>query len=150
MAKAKGLDGSALLIKVGDGADPEVFSHPCLINTSRGIEFPTETNQQQLPDCDNPLLMAWQGTRKTAIGCQVSGSGVLHTPNVETFFNWVSSPNTKNVRVELSGVSGANGGGYWAGAFHLTQFSVTGSRGEYCECSITLVADGEVTWTDAS
>jgi hypothetical protein len=33
------LRGTQLYIKVGNGADPEVFAHPCLINTKRGIKF---------------------------------------------------------------------------------------------------------------
>lgn len=150
MAPVKAMNGTQLLIQIGDGATPtETFTHDCLINTSRGIQFASETNRQTIPDCLNLDEAAWQSLSKDGLTATITGSGMLHTVSVETWFNWFNSDDAKNVRVLLSGVTGANGGGYWAGAFKLTGFEVTGDRNAKAEVSVTLENDGAITWTDS-
>lgn len=151
MAAVKHMRGVKLLIKVGDGAEPsEAFTTYCSINSDRGISFAAQTNDQVIPDCDDPDLTAWLGREKVSISGDISGAGMLNTPDTEAFFNWVASANTRNVQVHLDGVAGADGGGYWQGAYHCTAFNVTGARGGKAECTITLSSDGEVEWTDAA
>ena len=150
MALAKYLKGVQLLIQVGDGADPEVFAHPCLINASRGINITAETNDIKVPDCSDPDLMAWLVREKTAVSATIDGAGVLNTPDTEIYFNWVKSSAAKNIRINLNGVSGANGGGRINGVFHLTQFQLQGDRGDLVQCTIKMDSTGELTWTDAS
>jgi predicted secreted protein len=148
MAAVKAINGTSLLVQIGDGGGPEVFTHDCLINTSRGIQFASETNRQTIPDCDALDATAWQSLSKDALTATINGAGMLHTASVETWFNWFNSNTSKNVRVLLSGVTGANGGGYWAGAFKLTGFEITGERNAKAEITVTLENDGAVTWTD--
>jgi predicted secreted protein len=149
MAVVKTMNGTQLLVQIGDGATPtEAFVADCLINTQRGISFSAETNEFIIPDCDNPDDPAWKEVTKDGLSATISGAGMLHTASVETMFQWFTSKNTKNVRVRIN-VSGANGGGYWAGAFHCTEFEVTGERNAKADCSITLVSNGPITWTDA-
>ncbi len=151
MAQAKTLKGKSLLIKIGDGATPtEVFAHPCLINADRGIAFATETNDTRVPDCDDPELLAWLEREVVSLSATINGAGTLNTPDVEDFFDWLASGDPKNIRVELQGVSGANGGGYFGMAALLTAFEITGSIGQRSQCSITLASTGAVTWTSAS
>ncbi len=150
MTAAKTLRGKNLFIKVSDGAGTPVFAHPCLINAQRGIVFSSSTNSIRVPDCTDPELISWISREKTEIGATINGAGVLHTPDTEFYFNWVKSPDPIAVRVELNGVTGANGGGYFAGDFHCTNFEVTGDVGQLTTCSIGLENDGAVTWTDAS
>lgn len=144
------LQGENLAIKIGDGATPvEGFTKDCLINTDRGIAFSSDVTDIMVPDCDDPSLPGWKQRLKDGMSAEISGAGVLHTKSVESWFNWVSTDVAKNVRVELQGVTGANGGGYWQGAFKLTQFEVTGNRKELSNASITLQSHGVVTWVDA-
>lgn len=150
MAVAKVLRGTKLLVKVSDGAGTPVFAHPCLINAARGFALNAETNTTNVPDCDDPDLLSWASTEKRSLSASISGAGVLHTPDTEQYFDWVKSATPKDVRVELNGVTGANGGGYFAGKFHLTQFELTGDLGEKVQCSISMQNDGAVTWTDAA
>lgn len=150
MALAKVVRGKSLLIKVSDGAGTPVYAHPCLINAARGIVFTAESNQTRVPDCDDPELISWIKREKTALGATITGAGVLHTSDTEEFFNWWKSASAKVIRVELSGVVLANGGGYFSGSFHLTNFEITGDLGEYAQCSVSLESDGEITWTDAA
>ncbi len=150
MALAKVISGKSLLIKVSDGAGTPAYDHPCLINAARGIVFTAETNQTRIPDCDDPELIAWIKREKTSISGSINGAGVLHTSDTEEYFAWLVSPDTKVVRSELSGVSAANGGGYFSGSWHLTNFELTGDIGEYVQSSIGLESDGAITWVDAS
>lgn len=151
MAAANVLAGKSLLILVGAGdGPPETFAHPCLINTDRGITINADTNDSRIPDCSDPELLSWLGREKISLSATISGAGTLHTTLTEEYFNWVTSASTKNVRVSLNGVTATLGGGYFAGAFHLVSFEITGSLGEKVQCALSMVSDGTVTWTDAS
>lgn len=148
MAQAKTMPGSSLFVQVGDGGSPETFAHPCLINAQRGISLSAETADTNVPDCDDPEAIAWVEREKRSLSGQVTGEGVLNTTDTETYFNWLKSDDTKNIRVKLNGITGANGGGYFSGAFHLTAFEVTGTRGEKAQASITMLSSGAIAWTD--
>lgn len=150
MAVVKAMNGTSLLVQIGDGATPEQFAHDCLINTERGISFASETNRQVIPDCDTPDTPAWSVVNKDSFSATISGAGMLHTPSVKEWADWFASDDAKNVRVLLNGVSLANGGGHWAGAFKLTGWEVTGTRNEKATVTVTLESDGPVTWVDAS
>lgn len=148
MAPIKGVKGEKLLVQIGDGASPEVFSIDCLINAERGIKFSSDTTNTNLPDCENPSLPAWKATNKDGFGAEISGAGKVHAPSVKLFWNWFNSDEGKNVCV-LVDVAAGIGGGYWLGSFKLTDFDVTGTPKEYADCNITLHSDGVVTWVDA-
>jgi hypothetical protein len=150
MAQAKTLKGKSLLIKISDGATPAVYSHPCLINSDRGIVFAGEANETNVPDCADPELLSWVEREMVSKSATLNGAGTLNTPDVEEFFDWFNGGSEKAIRVELAGVTGANGGGYWQGNFLLTNFEITGSLGQKAQCSLTLQSTGAVTWTAAS
>jgi len=147
MAQATTVRGSALLIKVGDGADPEVFAHPCSINAERGLAFAAETRNNNVPDCDDPEAVVWQGTEKSSKGATITGSGTLNAEDQDLFFDWFESELTKNVKV-FTNITGATGGRIYTGAFHLTQFEITGNLGEKVQVRVTLVSDGAVVKTN--
>lgn len=144
MAEAKTVRGSQLLIKVGDGGDPEQFSHPCSINAERGLSKSAETRNNNVPDCDDPEGIVWTGTEKSSLSATITGSGTLHAPDQDLFDDWFESPDAKNVKV-FTNITGANGGRIYSGKFHLTQFEITGNNGETVQCRITLVSSGAVT-----
>lgn len=149
MAVVKTMNGTLLLVQISDGASPEVFAHDCLINAERGIQFSSDTNEFLVPDCDTPEEPAWKETTKDGLSASITGGGMLHTTSVSTWFTWFKDDATKNVRVNVN-VSLANGGGYWAGAFHLTGFEVSGNRNEKATVSVTLISSGPITWTAAA
>lgn len=149
MAAVKTLNGEKLLVQIGDGASPETFTHDCLINTERGIAFSADTQEFIVPDCAAPEDPAWKVIEKDGLSASISGAGMLHTSSVETWFDWFKDADTKNVRVKID-VAGADGGGYWEGAFHLTGMEITGTRKEKSTVSVTLASSGALTWTDAA
>ena len=142
--------GSKLLVQIGDGADPETFAHDCLINTKRGVQFTSETNESIMPDCDNPDDPAWKSVTKDGFSAQISGAGMLYTASVSEWYDWFNSDDAKNIQFALN-VPLASGGGHFAGAFKLTQFEITSDGNkEQSTCNVTLVSDGAVEWTDAA
>lgn len=138
MAQANTVRGSALLIMLGDGADPEVFAHPCSINSERGIVFAAETRNNNVPDCDDPEAVVWQGTEKASLGATINGSGTLHKDDDAVFFALWKSEESCNIKV-------ADGNRVYSGAFQLTQYEKTGNLGEKVQVRLTFVSDGAVT-----
>lgn len=141
--------GSRLLIKIGDGADPEVFTHPCSINAERGIEFSAEMTTTNVPDCDDPEAAQWTGREKKGKSATITGQGVLNASDQDLYFEWFDSEDTKNVKVADT-ISGASGGRIYTGAFHLTRFRKTGTVGDKVQVEITLESDGAITKSNAA
>jgi len=146
MAQAKTARGTKLLIKVGDGGSPEAFTHNCSINAARSFQLQAQTNDVNVPDCDDPDLMAWIESEKVSLKATIQGAGVCNTPDIEFFFGWVSDSDTKNVKVVVD-VPGADGGIIFSGAFHCTDFQLSGDRGQKTNFTMTAGSSGEVTAT---
>jgi predicted secreted protein len=144
MAAVKHARGVKLLLKVGNGVSPEAFTAYCTINAARSIKGTTSTNEFNIPDCDDPDLLAWVTREKVAVSYTVSGAGILNTPDVQAFADWLSSADTKNCEIVVD-VASADGGVIFEGAFHLTDFEITGDRGGKMEANISLASSGEVT-----
>lgn len=140
MAAAQELPGKQLLIKVGNGATPEIFAPLCLINTERGIAWGSEATRGVTPDCDpvTPDAPDWQWSEVDGLMATITGAGSLHRPNVPTMDAWYRSGAAKNIQVWL----GTDG--YWEGAFKLTQWEVTGNKTGKAQASVTLESDGIV------
>lgn len=148
MARPTTLVGSKLILLLGDGADPEVFTAPCGL-TSRGINFSKETNDVTVPDCEFPENPAWQERAVRSLSGTISGSGILAMEAFPTWRSFFFSTATKNVRVKLDAPL-ANNGGHWEGRFHCTTFNLTGEIGDKVQVEVELSNDGEVTWVAAS
>lgn len=144
MAAVKHARGVKLLVKIGDGADPEVFTAICTINAARGIVFSSTTNEFADIQCDDPDAVAWTLREKSGLSASINGAGLLNTPDVQDMYDFLSSADPKNCQVVVD-VPSADGGVIFEGAFHLTEFGITGDRGAKMESSVTLLSDGEVT-----
>lgn len=139
MAQPITIKATQLFIKIGNGASPETFSHPCLINTSRGIQFQSNGQDVAVPDCNDPEALAWTDHTKMELSATISGAGLLDTENIDTFDAWFSTDTAKNIQVWL------NTHGHWTGAFKLTDWQVNGSgRGAKAEATLTLKSSGIV------
>lgn len=144
MTAVKHARGIKLVLKVGNGASPEVFTAKCSINSQRGISFSAATRDFVVPDCTDPDLIGWIAREKESLSVAVTGAGMLNTPDVEDFFDWWKSEDSVNCQVVVD-VPSAVGGVIFGGAYHLTEFSITGDKGAKQEISISLASDGEVT-----
>lgn len=142
MAQVETFNGSKILVKIGDGGSPETFAHPCLINTSRSVQGSVTTVDSVVPDCSDPDAPAWIEREKDSISYTISGEGLMNRADIGDYLAWLKSADPKNVQVVIAdGLSGAQ---VLSGAFHLTEFQISGTRKEKATCSITLVSDGVV------
>jgi hypothetical protein len=142
MAQVETFNGSKILVKIGDGADPEVFSHPCLINSSRSIQGSVTTVDSVVPDCADPDAPAWTEREKDAISYTISGEGLMNRADIGPYLTWLKAAANKNVQAVIA--DGLSGAYVLSGAFHLTEFQISGNRKEKATVSITLVSDGVV------
>lgn len=140
--------GKGLVVQIGNGATPEVFSHQCGI-TERGLTLTKETGDTNVPDCDDLDAASWTSRQVVAKSAQISSSGVLAVESQEVWQDLYASDASVNCRVaNLANL--ANGGGHWAGKFHLTSLEFGATKGQLVDVSITMVSDGPVTWVPAA
>lgn len=143
MAPVKHARGTRLVLKVGDGASPEIFTAKCSINAARSLSGEAQTNDFNIPDCADPDALAWVVREKIAVSYSFTGAGILDTQEVGEFASWLASRGIKNCQVVVD-VPASDGGVIFEGAWHLTTFEITGERGGKVEVSIGAVSDGEI------
>jgi predicted secreted protein len=141
MAQPTVLAGTKLLILVGDGNSPEVFSQPCGL-TTRGIAFTAQTNSTLIPDCDNPELPAWEAKDVNSIAAQVTGNGVMAVESFDTWNDWFQTAEARTCQITLDDPAL----GHWQGDFILTSLRYGGARGQKVTVDITLDNTGAVVW----
>lgn len=135
MAQAETLRFSQFLVKIGNGANPEVFAAPCGLN-SRSFNRTAATNDTNVPDCDNPDAPSWLERDTVSLSAQISGAGVVANEDFDTWNAWFESGLTKNVQISL-------GARVWIGPYKLTKLNVTGQRGSRATFDVTLDSDGQ-------
>lgn len=141
MAEVDVFNGSKILIRIGDGATPtEAFAHPCLINSSRSVQESATTVDSVVPDCADPDAPAWTQREKDALSVTITGEGLVNKADVAAYQAWLRQAANKNVQYTVD-----DNTTNMQGAFHLTEFQVSGERKEKAQVSITLVSDGAVT-----
>ena len=142
-------EGGQILVKIGDGADPEVFASDCLINTDKGIEFSSDSTDFVVPDCADPTAPGFKQSLIDGLQAAINGAGKMYTPSVKGWFNWFTSGEAKNIRYEIV-VPGAQGGGYFEMQAKLNSFSISASHKQVSEVNVSLTSHGEITWVDAA
>lgn len=146
MAAIKHARGVLLVLSVGNGASPEVFTPFCSINTTRELAFEAATNDFVAPDCSDMELVSWLAREKVSLASSFNGAGMLNTPDAEDLFDFLKDPDSRNCKITLD-VPLAAGGVIWAGKYHLTTFNITGNTGEKMTANVALLSDGPVTLT---
>jgi hypothetical protein len=69
------INSSKLLIAISNGASPEVFSHPCMINTNRGIAFTSNPTEVLIPYCPpDEDLAGWIEREGDGLSATVTGA----------------------------------------------------------------------------
>lgn len=143
MAKPTTVKAVDMLILIGDGATPtEAFTAPCGL-TTRGFTLSANSNEVQVPDCDDPDAPAWVERAVATMSGQVTGNGVMAKESFTLWRDWALSGLAKNARVQLV----EPGMGYYSGAFILSNFQLSGDNGDKVKVDITMDSDGQVIWT---
>lgn len=148
MAQGRSLKAGRLKLMIGDGETPEAFSSPCgFMDTS--FEVTTDLSDNIVPDCDDGDKVVPIIRHANTTSWSISGSGKLIITGLQSWREWATSGEKKNVRVEFDD-TGANGGGYYSGEAFLTSFSVSATRSEVAEISVDIAGSGALVWTEAA
>ena len=139
MAQATTYPFSKFMVKVGDGASPEVFTDPCGL-TTKGFTRTANLNDTNVPDCDDPDAPAWLGRDVVSYQGAIAGSGVVAKESFETWEDWWNAGETRNVRIEL----GTPVEFAWIMPAKLQEFAITADRGNKVQMTVAIVSDGAV------
>ncbi|MCB4861973.1 phage tail protein [Sphingobium sp. PNB] len=140
MSNVNAIRGHQITVQIGNGADPEVFTHTAQINTTRGVTLTATTESGELVDLADQSLPATTVAAVKATNIKVDGNGVLQSTDVKTYSDWLLSGEAKNVKVIA-------GNATFTGPFLLTQFQVSGERMSLVEAQITLEQADKITVT---
>lgn len=145
MAKPVTARFGKMLIRIGDGADPEVFTAPCGFS-SKSLNLSKNLTDIILPDCDDPDMPNWVGRDVESLTASVSGDGLLAASSIPTWQGYFSSNDSKNVQISVEYSTGTL---MYAGAMHLESFEISGEQGNRIQNSVSMQSDGEMvgTWT---
>jgi hypothetical protein len=143
MADVGILEGEKLLVKVDINGDGN-FVHPCLINTTRSIQFTTNVTETEVADCSNQSLPAKIVRKAKSIDFTVSGAGKLDKTSLYPYLLWWKSAVAKNVEI-VQDVTGAEGGWTISVPMILKDLTDKGERGDYQDVDLTLVPAGALT-----
>jgi hypothetical protein len=121
----------------------QAYQHPCMINTTRGIQMQTSGTDEEVPDCANPDLMAWNLHTKTGITLTATGAGMLNKDDIPAFWAWLIADTAKVTKLSLGGDTI---GGVITIPMKLIDFSITGDRGKVAACTMTIKSHGGGTY----
>lgn len=147
MAAIQSTRWQRLVLRVGNGADPEVKAPLCTINAARGITINAATNEDTIPDCDDLEKIQWLIREKVSLSVEVTGSGKTHKSDVKKCIDFVMSPDPRSCDLVLDDPDPANVITL-SGLFHMNTFSTTGDPGAPAVTSDTsLQSTGEIAAT---
>ncbi|RYF30392.1 MAG: hypothetical protein EOO23_05260 [Comamonadaceae bacterium] len=147
MAKPTVLPFGAGIVYIGDGEDPEVFTKLCGFN-SMSLTIEKDTNDNTVPDCDDPDAAAWQSTDVLSLAWSMEFEGVYAKESSDLIWAAVSTGQASNIRVRL--VNAGDGSGtpdlQFAGKGHFG-LELTGERGSKWQNTLPVTGDGELVRT---
>lgn len=134
--------GSDLLIKVGDGASPEVFTALAGLR-SKTLKFNTETVDVTNQDSTGKWRELLEGAGiKSA---SVSGSGVFTDATADETIRAAKFAGTiKNYQIIIPGF------GTVEGPFQISDLQYGGDHNKEVPVDLTLESAGEITWEAAA
>ena len=139
MATKPNFSGRKLLIRIGNGASPEVFSVKCSFNGDRAISFSAASTDEMDIDCDDPTAVAWTITMVDSLSAELTGAGQVKSDEVPFFFDWFSSGEPKNVEVDID-----DGAYEVSGAVVLLGFTINGGETGSATADMSMKFTGPV------
>lgn len=148
MARPTTLLGSKVLIHISRLDSPAAFFAPCAL-TTKGIDFSADTNDFNVPDCNDPDAPTFTERVVSTLSATISGSGVLAMESFDDWRVWFDSGDARQIRFKLDTTS-ANNGGYYSMSAILTAFSIGAEQGGLATVDLTIMSNGGWTWTPAT
>lgn len=136
--------GRALLVKIGDGASPEVFSNLCGLN-SKAMTINNSSIDVTTPDCSTPGGALWTETLNGLKNVTITGDGFFEDSASELRMNTIAmaADNVGNFTVTVPAF------GTYAGAFRIASLEFGGETEGGVTYSLSLESTGAVTFTAA-
>ena len=133
--------GRALLVKIGDGADPEVFTNLCGLN-SKSLTINNSSIDVTTPDCTTPEGALWTATLAGLKNLGLSGDGFFEDSVAEARMNTVAmaADNTVNMEIVVPDF------GTYSGAFRISSLEFGGETEGGVTYSISLESNGTVAY----
>jgi len=137
-----------VVVKMGNGASPEVFSIVCGMENIT-LNQTVNTTDRFRRDCAKPASIPSRKVRVNSRQWDLTGSGVVNMDEFERFQDALGI--RKNLQVEFGKRDGTDAGeiiGTYAGPGVVTAFNI--SQGDEGSGEITIAGEDEITWTLAS
>jgi TP901-1 family phage major tail protein len=136
--------GRALLVKISDGASPEVFANLCGLN-SKTLTINNSMIDVTTPDCTTPSGALWTESLGGLKSVSVSGDGFFEDSTTETRMNTVAmlADAKTNFQIVVPAF------GTYAGAFYIASLEFGGETEGGVTYSLSLESTGAVTFTAA-
>lgn len=145
MAKPTTYVGSSVAIFLESTTTPGTFLRPCgLVNHT--ATFSKNTQDVNVPDCDDPELPAWVERGVESLDFSVTGNGVLAEEAIDAWWDAFNTTESINARIYVGKPTDTANGRYWEGRVHITSLEIGGERGGKASASVTAVSDGELTF----
>lgn len=137
------------VLKIGDGADPEVFTISC---GKQDLTFNTVANSTDrfVRDCAKPGEVPFRKPKVTGKQMDITAAGLTDVTAYGAEFAMVGA--FKNIRVELYADDGTDAGdllGTVAGNFLVQSLNVSAPRDGDANADVALASNGTYTWTAA-
>ena len=131
--------GRALLVKIGDAADPEVFTNLCGLN-SKSLTINNSSIDVTTPDCTTPEGALWTATLAGLKNLGLSGDGFFEDSVAEARMNTVAmaADNTVNMEIVVPDF------GTYSGAFRISSLEFGGETEGGVTYSVSLESNGTV------
>lgn len=146
MARPTTYVGSSVAIFLEDPASPGTFLRPCGLNNHTAT-FSKASTEVLIPDCDDPELPAWVGRGVESLDFSATGSGILAAEAVDTWWEAFNTTESILARIYVGKPTDVANGRYWQGNIHITSLEIGGERGGRASASISIVSDGELTFS---
>jgi len=134
--------GRSFLLKIGDGASPEVFSALAGIN-SKSLTINNSSIDVTTPDASSPGGALFSASLNGLKSVSVSGDGIFLDETAEARMNTVAMAADPEANFEIV----VPDFGTYAGAFKITSLDFGGETEGGVTFSLSLESNGEVTFT---
>lgn len=130
-------------IYLEDPDAPGTYILPCGFR-DKSMDLDAATQEEALPDCDDPDAAAWLARAVSTLSATVTGNGLFAIESYATWRRWMLAADSRNVRVVFDDVAA----GYYQGAAVLTKLGHAVQLGQRIQASVSLASDGAWAWTD--
>jgi hypothetical protein len=140
MVAAVSVPQNGVLVKLGAGSGPIVYTAPCAF-TERSIRWEKTTTETDIPDCGDPGLPGWVAVDVISRMLRISGGGILSAENWPVWNTAYEANTPTPARLELV-LTGSVTYAY-EGLLHITSLEPTANRADgRAQLTIEAVSTG--------